>query len=97
MGNVCYSNFLHLYTTYKLRPAGWIFTEFNILKFYENLHTHFSFHVEQEVLVTILHEDLHFWILDCFLPCPTHTQFLTCLIVLLRYGENVWSNRVTEE
>jgi len=43
---------------YKLRPAGWIFREFNILKFYENLYTHFNFHVEQEVLVTILHEDL---------------------------------------
>jgi len=43
---------------YKLRPAGWIFTEFNILKFYENLLSHFNFHVQQEVLMSILYEDL---------------------------------------
>jgi hypothetical protein len=41
-----------------LKPSGWIFTEYNILKFYENLHSPFNFHVEQEVLMTTLHEDL---------------------------------------
>jgi hypothetical protein len=43
---------------HKLKPAGWIFTEFNTLKFHKNLHSHFNFHVEQEVLMVNLHEDL---------------------------------------
>jgi len=52
---VIFSIYIH---NHKLRPAEWIFTEFNILKFSENLHIHFNFHVEQDVMMTTLHEDI---------------------------------------